>query len=463
MKRFWPLPLWLELIGAVFVSMIVTNFATTVFFQMAWEGSIEPRFRSGFAERGAHAVAAVLLAENDEVRERLIKALSGPGQRISISLSPDLNATRSNDLAMVAIVKRVEPVLAGRDIRISQEHGKPSWRFARNRIGKREEIESPPPLGIGVPSIAVMTISVQGDNRTWINADFDLPVPFNPIFPLAMSLGVLVVMLVIVSFWMSRRIVRPLKALENAASAMGHGDPPAPVPERGPLAVKAVIRAFNTMSQRLLAALDSQWTTMAAVAHDLRSPITSLRLRAEFVTDPETKERMLETLAEMETMTEAAIDLARAGKSSEETRLVALSALCESLVQDMADMDAPVSFEASAEARVTIRRSEIARALRNLIENAVRYGGAARVSVSAGEGSAYVHVDDDGPGVPPDQLEALFMPFARLETSRSKETGGHGLGLTISRMIARSHGGDVTLENRAPKGLRAILRLPLAG
>jgi signal transduction histidine kinase len=454
--------LWLELIGAVFVSMIVTNFATTIFFQMAWEGTIEPRFRTAFAERGAHAVTAVLLAENDEVRSRLIKGLSGPGQRLSISSAPDLSATASSDLAMVAMVKRVEPILAGRDIRISQLRGKPNWRFARNRDGKREEIESPPPLGIGVPSIAVMTISVQGDNGTWINADFDLPVPFSPVFPLMMSLGVLVVMLVIVSFWMSRRIVRPLKALENAASAMGHGDPPSPVPESGPRAVKAAIHAFNTMSQRLLAALDSQRTIMAAVAHDLRSPITSLRLRTEFVSDAETKERMLETLAEMETMTEAVIDLVRAGKSSEEARLLDLGALADSLVQDIADTGSAVSFEPGAEAHVMLRRSEVARALRNLIENAVRYAGSARVSLAVEKGFALVHIDDEGPGVPEDQLEALFMPFARLETSRNKETGGHGLGLTIARMVARGHGGDVTLHNRAPKGLRATLRLPLS-
>jgi signal transduction histidine kinase len=243
---------------------------------------------------------------------------------------------------------------------------------------------------------------------------------------------------------------------------LGPGDPPAPVPERGPRAVRAAIQSFNAMSTRLLATLESQRVVMAAVAHDLRSPITSLRLRAEFVTDADTKERMLETLADMQTMTEAVIDLARAGKSTEEARLLDLNALAESLTQDIADSGAPVSFQTGAAARAMIRRSEVTRALRNLVENAIRYGGRARVSLEIREGFAAIHIDDDGPGVPADQLEALFMPFARLESSRSQETGGHGLGLTIARMIARGHGGDVTLQNRTPRGLRATLRLRLA-
>lgn len=310
--------------------------------------------------------------------------------------------------------------------------------------------------------LSLMTMSVQGKDGTWINVNIDLPVPFDPTAPLLFSGGILVLMLLLVALWISRRVVLPLKALEDAASALGPGDPPAPVPERGPRAVKAAIRSFNAMSQRLLTTLDSQRTIMAAVAHDLRSPITSLRLRTEFVSDAETRDRMLETLAEMQTMTETVIDLARVGKSSEEARLLDLSALAESLAQDMADTGAPVVFSGEGDAHVMIRRSEISRALRNLIENAIRYGGVARISVHAAGGQATVLVDDDGPGVPPDQLESLFMPFARLESSRSKDTGGHGLGLTIARMIARGHGGEVTLQNLTPKGLRASLALPVA-
>lgn len=451
MKRFWPIPLWLELVAAVLLALLVTNAATGLFFRMAWQGSVESRFRTEFAERAAHAVAAVLTAESADSRERLLKAMSGPGQRVSISALPDVDGLERQDAQLIALLRGLEPSLTGREVRVAAatRTSRPHWRV---RDGNAQ----------GMRAIAVMSISVEARDGTWVNADFDLPVPFDPTTPLLLSGSILILMLLFVALWISRRIVRPLKALETAASALGPGDPPAPVPERGPRAVKAAIRSFNAMSGRLLATLDSQRTVMAAVAHDLRSPITSLRLRTEFVADTETKERMLETLTEMQTMTEAVIDLARAGKSSEEARAVDLNALAESVVEDMAETVETVAFTAGPPATATIRRSEITRAFRNLLENAHRYGGGAKVSLEIKDGSALIHIDDDGPGVPDDQLEALFMPFARLETSRNKETGGHGLGLTIARMIARGHGGDVVLENRAPKGLRATLRLPLA-
>ena len=156
-----------------------------------------------------------------------------------------------------------------------------------------------------------------------------------------------------------------------------------------------------------------------------------------------------------------AIDLARAGKSSEDARLVDLSALVESVVEDFAENGSPVTYAGGPATRAVLRVSEARRALRNLIENAIRYGGGAAVSIKAANGQAFLYVDDEGPGIPEDRIEGLFLPFARFEESRSLETGGHGLGLTISRMIARGHGGEVTLANRSPHGIRAILRLPL--
>lgn len=452
MKRIWPPPLWLELVAAVSIALLITNAATGVFFRMAWQGSVEQRFRTEFAEWAAHAVAAVLAAESAESRERILKAMSGPGQRVSISAVPDVDLRERQDDQLIALLRQLEPSLKNQEVRVAAatRTSRPHWRV---REGDAR----------GMRAIAVMSMSVSARDGAWVNVDFDLPVPFDPTAPLLLSGGILVLMLLCVALWISRRIVQPLKMLETAASALGPGDAPALVPERGPRAVKAAIRSFNAMSQRLLAAMESQRVVTAAVAHDLRSPITSLKLRAEFVSDAETKERMLETLTEMETMTEAVIDLVRAGKSSEAARLLDLGALADSIVQDIADAGAPAVFDTSAEARVMIRRSEISRALRNLIENAVRYGGSAKVSMTAANGQAQIYIDDEGPGVPEDQLEVLFMPFARLETSRSRDTGGHGLGLTIARMIARGHGGDVTLENLSPKGLRATLRLPLAG
>lgn len=455
MKRFWPIPLWLELIAAVLIALLVTNAATGLFFRMAWHGAVEQRFRQDFAERAAHAVAAVLAADNANSRTRLLKAMSGPGQRVSLSSDAAVSEHDRLDANLIDLVRRLEPGLQGHEVRVARETRLPRWR--REDYGENENGRP-----IRFNALAVMTLSARAQDGAWINAEFNLPVPFDPSFPLLFSALVLFAALSGVAFWISRRIVRPLQALESAAKSLGPGDPPAAVPERGPRAVQAAIRAFNAMSQRVSAMLEGQRVVMAAVAHDLRSPITSLRLRAEFVSDSDTKDRMLATLNEMQTMTEAVIDLARLGKSSEASRLVDLRALTESLCEDMAETGDKVTFLGGADARALSRVSEVTRALRNLIENAVRYGGGAQVSLTAQGGDVSIQIDDDGPGVPQDQIEALFTPFARLESSRNMETGGHGLGLTISRMIARGHGGDVTLVNRTPCGLRATLRLPAA-
>lgn len=449
MKRLLPIPLSLELAAAALIALVITNAATGLFFRMAWDGSVERRFQTEFAKRAASAATAVLAAPDAASRERLLRALTGVGQRVSLSSAPAARSGGRDDAALIAQLLAIEPSLAGLDIRMEDHGPRPRWR-------RHDMVQGT------VRGIAVLTLSVRQPDGTWINAEFDLPVPFDPTYPLLLSGGVLVLMLVLVSLWVARRVVRPLQALERAAENLGPGDPPQPVPERGPRAVQAAIRAFNAMSRRLLSALDGQRVVMAAVAHDLRSPITALRLRAEFVADAETREKIVATLDDMQTMTEAVIDVARAGRSSEPARLVDLAALTESLCEDLADTGAAVRYAGGASARARLRVTEAGRALRNLLENAARYGGGATVSLEVTDGMARVHVDDEGPGIPADQLEAVFQPFARLETSRSRETGGHGLGLTIARMIARAHGGDVTLSLRAPKGLRATLSIPVS-
>jgi signal transduction histidine kinase len=216
------------------------------------------------------------------------------------------------------------------------------------------------------------------------------------------------------------------------------------------------------MAGRLRRLIEDQRALLSAVGHDLRTPIASLRIRTELVKDPELQSRMLNSLSEMERLTEAALAAARGGESGEPTRPVDLPSLIEAVCDDLADTGSPVSFSTLPAARVEGRASELRRALRNLIENAVRYGGTARVSMSLLRDQAAIAVDDDGPGIPDDKLGHVTKPFVRLEESRSTETGGHGLGLTIARAIAERHGGELLLANRAGGGLRAELTLPLA-
>jgi signal transduction histidine kinase len=243
---------------------------------------------------------------------------------------------------------------------------------------------------------------------------------------------------------------------------MGRGDGLVLAPEEGPQDVKAAASAFNTMAARLRRMIEDQRALLSAVGHDLRTPIASLRIRTELVKDGELQTKMRGSIEEMERLTEAALAAARGGESGEPTRPVDLPSLIEAVCDDLADTGSPVSFASLPPARVEGRASELRRALRNLIENAVRYGTRASVSMTVDGGYANVAVDDEGPGIPADKLAHVVKPFVRLEESRSVETGGHGLGLTIARAIAERHAGELVLANRAEGGLRAMLRLPLA-
>lgn len=199
---------------------------------------------------------------------------------------------------------------------------------------------------------------------------------------------------------------------------------------------------------------------LAAISHDLRTPLTALRLRAEFIHDPDIKERMLATIDEMNAMVDATLAFAREEAAQEDTRLVDLTALVESVCADFSDLGEAVSFAAVGRTTYSCRPIAIKRALRNLIQNAVRYGNGARVSMAQTDTEFQIFVDDDGPGIPEADLDRVFEPFMRLDPSRNQESGGIGLGLSIVRSIIRGHGGDVVLQNRAEGGLRVLVILP---
>lgn len=198
---------------------------------------------------------------------------------------------------------------------------------------------------------------------------------------------------------------------------------------------------------------------LAAISHDLRTPLTSLRLRAEFVTDADAQQRMMATIDEIQTMTEAALAFAREESVTEATRAVNLTALIESLCDDLADLGQKVRFLDSPKINYRCRPDGLRRAARNLIENALRYGGEARVQVDEKPSMVQIVIEDSGPGIAEEDFERVFEPFFRLESSRNRETGGVGLGLSIARATVRHHGGDITLS-RMPRGLRATIALP---
>ena len=276
---------------------------------------------------------------------------------------------------------------------------------------------------------------------------------------LPFSLALTAVLVSLVGVLTARRIAQPLGRLTKAAETLGRGEAVMPLRESGPNDIRRTAEAFNLMQERLHRFVTDRTRMLGAIGHDLRTPLTTLRLRAELVEDRELQERMLDTIDEMQAMTEATLSLARQEATLEETRTIDLSALVESVCDDLAELGQPVRFIAGDRINYRCRPDGLRRTIRNLVENAVRYAGQAEVRLVTRNSNVEIVVEDDGPGIPIDKTEEVFAPFFRLEGSRSRETGGVGLGLSISRAIARQHGGDIVLSSREP-GLRAVVVLP---
>ena len=265
-----------------------------------------------------------------------------------------------------------------------------------------------------------------------------------------------------VAVFTGRRIAKPMRGLAAAAGRLGLGDAVEDLSEAGPVEIRETVRAFNLMRTRLDRYVRDRTAMLAAVSHDLGTPITSLRLHAEFVEDAETKAKILAALDEMQRMTEETLAFIREDMRQEETRTVDLHALLDSVAADLVDLGRDIAVADSGRVLVACRGVALRRALRNLLENAAAYGGRATARIERDDEEIRVVVEDEGPGVPEADLERVFEPFVRLEASRSRDTGGSGLGLAIARGIVRGHGGDIALANRAEGGLRATVALPEA-
>jgi hypothetical protein len=250
-----------------------------------------------------------------------------------------------------------------------------------------------------------------------------------------------------------------MRALAVGADRLGRGLDADPLPMTGPSEVRDTTLAFNRMQDRLTRFVKERTHMLAALSHDLRSPLTAMRLRIEMLDETEDSARLKALVEEMQAMVEATLEFARGVAKTEPTAEVDLAALLGDLVSDVGGDR--VSLAPSLPLPTTIRPQALKRALRNLIDNAVRYAEAAKVTLTQEQGMAVISIADNGPGLPNDQLEAVFEPFVRLEGSRNRDTGGVGLGLAIARTIIQAHGGTVMLRNLPAGGLEAVIRLPI--
>jgi signal transduction histidine kinase len=284
------------------------------------------------------------------------------------------------------------------------------------------------------------------------------PTPDWP-FEMMIAAAVAVVLASVGAAFVARRVVRPLSELATAAAnvALGSGTPH--VAEQGPDDVRSAAIAFNAMATKVTRTLESQRHLLSAVGHDLRTPLTAMRINLEFVDDDDLREGLMRNLEELQVLTEQVLAAAK-GAGGEQRRQVDLSALVESLCTDLDELGEPVSWSGHAPAPISCRPNEIKRAVRNLVENAVAYGHKADVRISDTGDGYEVLVEDEGPGIPEGERQRVFEPFVRLESSRNEATGGTGLGLTLVKAIVEGHGGAVRLENRPGGGLCARMRLP---
>lgn len=272
---------------------------------------------------------------------------------------------------------------------------------------------------------------------------------------------VLVSILTAVLYLLLRRITRPLAALtgrtERFARTQDASDPPEPT---GPDDIRRLQIAHNAMEHRIAALLDEKDVMLGAIGHDLKTPLTALRVRIESVEDESQRAKMAAGIEDITRSLDDILSLARIGRAKDAPEPAQLCALAEAVVEEFEDMGEAVDFSASERVVLPVQVTWLRRALRNLISNALRYGGHAEVSLLREGGMVVLRVEDSGPGIPPDQIERMLEPFQRGEASRNRATGGAGLGLTLARAIAEQHGGELVLTNRPQGGLQAEIRLP---
>lgn len=447
MKRLWPKSLLGQLMLLVALALFVAQAINFALLLRAGE-------RLRFAEASGPIVAR--MAESADRGD--LGAVPPPHHRgrRSIEMSGESAVSREG----LPRVERYQGALraalenAGLDVR-SVEVGRSNAPPPR-RFGSRHHRDA------GPGRRAWLRVSVEREGGQWLNAWMAVrrrsPATLGSIIAQTLILYLIVLGAL---YWFARRLSRPLRALTAASEGFDPKVPADPVAVSGPSDVVRLIEAHNAMRLRIGAMLDEKDHMLGAIGHDLRTPLAALRIRAENVEDEAERDRMVETIEDMSRTLEDILSLARLGRAAGSPERLDLSALADSAIEDFRDVGATVVFEESARLVVEGRSNLLKRALRNLIDNAVRYGGGASVRVRAQDGEALVEIDDDGPGIAAESLEAVFEPFARLEASRNRAQGGSGLGLALARAIVRDQGGELRLENRAAGGLRATISLPL--
>lgn len=415
------------------------------------------------AQRIASAVSALDRLDTD-TRRLLLAALNTA--QLHVTLHPGPMPTTDGDFRAEFLEAHLRRLLAdSRPIHVAL--AAPAAPTAGYGAWHGPHAMRVPPFGAMAPPFiepgAVFRVQTMLKDGTPIGFEYGLPeTAFAWPARVLLTLAVLLLSAIGLTFLAVRGLTRPLAVLAVAADELGRDMRRAPLPENGPAEVRRAAAAFNRMQARLQAYVGERERMLAAVSHDLRTPITRLRLRSELIEDTVLRTKVEADLAEMESMTHAALEFLRGDASQEPVQPVDMRALLESLQADFEEAGHTVEVRGRIGAPYAGRPLALKRLFTNLLDNALKYGQSAEVRMCEEGGWLRVSVADRGPGIPASQFERVLEPFQRLDASRSQNSGGVGLGLSVARDIARKHGGDLVLRNRAAGGLEVTVTLPRA-
>lgn len=473
--KLWPRRAGGQLALLLILVLLAAQIITIAILAGERQGALRSAGLENVLQRVADAYTLLADTSDPERQERILRALSSPSLRLSIDPSPYLPDDRApamtkrlvEELAVPRARVRTAMEADENDCRQDRRSDHREYRDRERHDDEDDEDheddehrEDDDPRDDRHACPPVLGVSVALASGQWFNARARPPAPtWLWLKATLTSVGITAVLLTLTLLLAIRRILRPMNRLSRAAHAFGRGEK-VRIPETGPEDVREVTRAFNQMQYQVGRAQEDRARLLAALAHDLRTPITSMRLRVEMLPESEDRDRLLDSLREMQHLAEATLDFIR-GSTIEQHRHYDLATLLDSLCRDLQEMGLAVNYEDSPRTVLQGQPEAAKRALRNLIENAVNHGRQAEVRLETTEQDAVITITDQGPGIPEAERERVFEPFYRLEQSRSRETGGAGLGLAIARTLIRGMGGDIRLgAGPDRRGLEVSVTLP---
>lgn len=449
--RLMPRSLFGRLVLVLLGGLIVAQLLSTAISLSERDQTLFSFSDQQWAQRDAAAVALMDSVSPVE-QQRIASILTTPRLFVSVSTQPPVSGEADQQAAEF---QQMLQALLGpdRQVRVVVVQLTPA------QVAEAQSVK-PGSGPVDVPRQHSVT-EVQLKDGSWIS--FDHPRPWHVSdrpWRLLLSLAILLVSVILLSLLAVRWVTQPLTTLATAAGELGRDIRRAPVPETGPTEVRRAARAFNDMQTQLVRYVEDRTRLLTAISHDLKTPITRMRLRAELLEDETLKGKLIRDLQDMENMTNATLDFLRGLEISEASQPIDLMALLECVQSDAVETGQNVTLQGHISNSFAGRPQALRRCLENLIGNAVRYGKRAVISVEDDGASITIRVRDAGKGIPEDQLEKVFEPYHRLEEARSQAGGGTGLGLGIARNIATLHGGTLSLRNHPEGGLEAVLTLP---